>query len=172
MRCKCVWVSAAPRVLWWDGERRQNYGVIFSVCKSQQSLYPLGIVKGRRRQTQRKYPINLQDISCEAPFRTGDDVTLGASMSKCHDKLLHINPCFYLMIALFVWVVPFFQTVINNVLRSGQETHGNTQLCVCLRLAHLSEWKWHSKSVTHSTQWGKHRTSLLRQRLRVSCFGS
>lgn len=103
MRCKVL-----PQVLWWDVKQCQSYGVIFSTCKSQRSLCPLGIVQGRRRQTRRKYPINLQDISCEAPFRTGDDVTLGASMSKCHDKLLHIIPCFYLMIALCVWVVPFY----------------------------------------------------------------
>lgn len=29
------------------------------------------------------------------------------------------------MIALCVWVVPFFQTVINNPLRGGRETRGN-----------------------------------------------
>lgn len=72
------------------------------------SLYPLGIVKGkqqRQRQTWRKYPINLQDISCKAPVHTANDVTLCASMSKCHDKLLHIIQCFYLMIALCVGCV-------------------------------------------------------------------
>lgn len=67
-----------------------------------QPIRPVGIVQARRRQTRGKYAINLQDISCEAPIRTASDVTLGASMSKCHDKLLHIIPCFYLMTALCV----------------------------------------------------------------------
>lgn len=137
-----------PRLCGGNGERRQNCAAILSACKSRPSLCPIGIVKGRRRQTWRKYPINLQDISREAPFRTGADVTLGASMSKHHDKLLHIISCFYLMIALCVWVVPFFQTVINNALRGGQETHWNTHNFFSPRLADVSEWKWRSKSRT------------------------
>lgn len=78
----------------------------FARCTNLNSLYPLGIVKGRQqRQTWRKYPIHLQDISCKAPVHTANDVTLCASMSKCHNKLLHIIQCFYLMIALCVGCV-------------------------------------------------------------------
>ena len=61
--------------------------------------------RGRGRETRRKYPINLQDISCEAPVHTANDVTLCACMSKCHNKLLHISQCFYLMMALCVGCV-------------------------------------------------------------------
>lgn len=101
-----VWVNP-PRVLGClsNGARTTAW---FVLCTNLNSLYPLGIVKGRQRrqrQTRRKYPINLQDISCEAPFHTANDVTLCASMSKCHDKLLHIIQCFYLMIALCVGCV-------------------------------------------------------------------
>ena len=80
----------------------------FALRTNLNSLYPLGIVKGRQqrqRQTRRKYPIHLQDISCKAPVHTANDVTLYASMSKCHNKLLHIIQCFYLMIVLCVGCV-------------------------------------------------------------------
>lgn len=86
----------------------QENTVWFVLCTNLNSLYPLGIVKGglqRQTQTWRKYPINLQDISREAPFHAANDVTFCASMSKCHNKLLHIIPCFYLMLALCVGCV-------------------------------------------------------------------
>lgn len=99
-----VWVNL-PRVLGCLSDNTRTTAW-FVLCTNLNSLYPLGIVKGsqkRQRQTWRKYPINLQDISCEAPVRTANDVTLCASMSKCHNKLLHIIQCFYLMmIALCV----------------------------------------------------------------------
>lgn len=65
----------------------------FALCTNLNRLYPLGIVKGRQKCRDRhggKYPINLQDISCRASVHTTNDVTLCASMSKCHNKLLHI----------------------------------------------------------------------------------
>lgn len=101
-----VWVNP-PRVLGClsNGNRTTAW---FVLCTNLNSLYPLGIVKARQqwqRQTWRKYPINLQDISCEASSHTANDVTLCASMSKCHNKLLHIIQCFYLMIALCVGCV-------------------------------------------------------------------
>lgn len=101
-----VWVIP-PRVLGClsNGARTTAW---FVLCTNLNSLYPLGIVKGRQqrqRQTWRKYPINLQDISCKASFHTANDVTLCASMSKCHNKLLHIIQCFYLMMALCVGCV-------------------------------------------------------------------
>lgn len=101
-----VWVNP-PQVLGClsNGARTTAW---FVLCTNLNSLYPFGIVKGRQqrqRQTWRKYPINLQDISCKASFHTANDVTLCASMSKCHNKLLHIIQCFYLMIALCVGCV-------------------------------------------------------------------
>lgn len=50
------------------------------------------------RQTWRKYPINFQDISSEAASHPASELTLAASMSKCHYKRLHISQGFYLMV--------------------------------------------------------------------------
>lgn len=80
------------------------------ICSKRKSQYPLGVVKGSQqrltwRKTWRKYPINLQDISCKAPVQTANDATLCANMSKCHSKLLHMIQYFYLMIMLCVGCV-------------------------------------------------------------------
>lgn len=71
---------------WMFVKQYENNSMICSELKSQ---YPLGIVKGtqqRLRVTWRKYPINLQDISCKAPVHSANDVSLCARMSKCHNK--------------------------------------------------------------------------------------
>lgn len=98
-----VWINP-PRVLGClSNSARTTW---FVLCTILNTLYPLGIVKGRQqrqRQSWRKYPINLQDISCKALFHTANDVTLCAS--TCHTKLPHSIQCVYLMIALCVGCV-------------------------------------------------------------------
>lgn len=98
-----VWVDPAQVLGCLSNNTRTT--AWFVLCTNLNSLYPLGIVKGRQRQTWRKSPINLRDISCKAAVHTANDVTLCASMSKCHNKLLHIIQCFYQMIALCVGCV-------------------------------------------------------------------